>query len=165
MATNPGIDYGMGLSNCDHKTSIRYGVISMHEVLQTWTDSSEAQYTPTCPYCGNKLKQGFDAKRCGSCHRQIDPDRDFDMLEPDCFTYDTEGYQCQQSSDDTDIFIIKSPYYTYCQFCSPCAPGAGYIMHSVMDGIRAYCFGHDWFEDDNAPYPVFKVSDNTRVMP
>lgn len=167
---NAGIDYGRGKVNIDHSNGIRYGVISMHEVTQAWCDSSEGHYTPTCPYCGSELKKGFEAKRCEHCHKRIDPEMDFDMLEPDYHVYDADGYQCQQSADDPDIFVIKSPYYTYAAFCSPCAPGAGYLMnpfvmskdmpiddslplggyaaHAIASGFpMVYCFGHDWYEE------------------
>ena len=154
---NQGIDYGNGLTNIDHETGIRYGVISIHEVTQAWCDSSEAFYVYHCPYCGNELKKGMDAKRCPFCYKRIDPDYDFDCLEPSSFCYKDDGYICKQTQDDTDIFIIKSPYFTYCQYCSPCAPGAGYIMSTVKDGVKAYCFGHDWFDDSKAPYPVYNV--------
>jgi hypothetical protein len=30
--SGPGIDYGMGLSNIDEETGIRYGIISQHSV-------------------------------------------------------------------------------------------------------------------------------------
>ena len=36
-----GIDYGLGRSNKNPLTAIRYGVISQNEVLQTWCGSSE----------------------------------------------------------------------------------------------------------------------------
>lgn len=190
-----GIDYGNGLTNIDTETGIRYGVIHQGEVLQAWADDSEAHYTPACPYCGNELKKGFETRRCGHCHKRINPDVDFDIQEPDYFTYDADGYQCQQSADDTDIFVLKSPYFTYCQFCSPCAPGAGYLMdyfkpdtkyrkktnpinnHVITYSewykiqaednryIKAYCFGHDWYEDNKAPYPVFSVETGEIVNP
>lgn len=163
--TNQGIDYGLGLTNTDHKTGIRYGVISIHEITQAWADSSEAFYVYYCPYCGNELKKGQDAKRCNSCYKAIDPDYDFDCLEPSSFSYDGDGYICQQGNDDSDIFIIKSPFYTLCQFCSPCAPGAGYIMNAIEDGVKAYCFGHDWFDDNKAPYPVYNVKTGKIVNP
>ena len=145
--THAGIDYGMGMSNIDRETGIRYGVINQNEVLQAWADSSEAQYVYACPYCGAELKCGPEAKRCPVCYKKLN-ESDFDCLEPASFTYDQDGYICQQSSDDPDIFIIKSPFYTICAFCSPCAPGAGYIMTSVEAGIKAYCFGHDWFDNE-----------------
>lgn len=36
-----GIDYGMGQSNVDKSTGIRYGVISVNECVQSWYDSAE----------------------------------------------------------------------------------------------------------------------------
>jgi hypothetical protein len=142
-----GTDWSRGQSNIDHKTGIHYGVISMHEVTQTWCDSSEGVFEYYCPECSTHLKRGYDAKRCPACYRKIDPDYDFDMVDPVAFVYKGNGYVAEQTQYDPDIFILKSPYFTYCQFCSPCAPGAGYIMNSVEDGVKAYCFGHDWFED------------------
>ena len=64
-----------------------------------------------------------------------------------------------------DIFITKSPYYTTCTFCSPCAPNAGDLSHPVDGGVKAYCFGHDWFEEGKAPYPVFSVKTGEEILP
>jgi hypothetical protein len=142
--SGPGIDYGMGWSNVSHETGIRYGVINSHEVLQAWADSSE-------PYYSHDDIDG---------NVEFDDDRDID---PVSFDLDDGEYKASQNFDDCDIFIVKSPYYTVCQFCSPCAPGAGYIMNSCEDGVRAYCFGHDWFDDGKAPYPVYSVETGERV--
>lgn len=64
--------------------------------------------------------------------------------------------------DQGDIFITKSPYFTWCRLCSPCAPGAGDIMSQDPQGEAAYCFGHDWFESGVAPYKVFRVADHKK---
>jgi hypothetical protein len=164
--SGPGIDYsGGGLVNRDNKTGIHYGVISQNEVLQAWADSSEARFP--CEDC----EYNVDNEGCDDC-------MDCEPLE---YTYDDEGYVCQQSADDPDIFIIKSPYYTFCGYCSPCAPGAGYLMdyykpkkntlgadyykeYAEMKGyIKSYCFGHNWFDDNKAPYPVYDVKTNLEV--
>lgn len=161
-----GIDYGRGLANIDNENGIRYGVISIHEVTQAWCDSSEANYIYTCPFCGSDLKKGQDAKQCPSCYKRIDPDRDFDCLDPSSFFIDDGEYLAEQGYDDTDIFIIKSPYYTYSQFCSPCAPGAGYLMSELATkdpDNKTYCFGNDFFDDGKAPYTVYRVSDDEIV--
>lgn len=190
-----GIDYGLGQSNVDKDTGIRYGVISQHEVLQAWADSSEPNYGPTCcPKCGNAAKEfddpEFDCPHDEQCedtdscmessieayehyHHSCDDYRCddcklvFDLSSFDCeplgYTLDDGEYLAV--GDNGDIFILKSPYYTHCQFCSPCAPGAGYIMNTVDDGPKTYCFGHDWFDDNIAPYPVYRVSDDTLVTP
>lgn len=38
---------------------------------------------------------------------------------------------------DNDAFIIKSPYYTYAQFCSPCVPGAGNLDNPYIPSGHA----------------------------
>ncbi len=211
METNyKGIDYGLGQANIDKETGIRYGVINQNEVGQAWFESSKAVYPNEvfCPGCGNELtlvsegkskqlpdNQGVsiedDVYHCDHCNEDI-YSSDINMeIDPIGFKYEEEGYICTQSSDDTDIFIIKSPYFTYCQFCSPCAPGAGYLMNyykpendtkeiqeqfNTLQEIapkaipeayksyaekagfpKAYCLGHDWFEDGKSPYPVYSV--------
>ena len=135
-----GIDYGRGQTNIDHKTGIRYGVISQNEVLQAWCDSSE-------PYYG-EVEEGEELS---------------DFAEPLGFSLDDGEYKAS-AGESGDIFITLSPYYTLCKFCSPCAPGAGYLMNPDNDGIKAYCFGHDWFEGGKAPYIVYKVEDNSIVL-
>lgn len=77
---------------------------------------------------------------------------------------DSDGYIATQSGGDTDIFIMRSPYYTRARFCSPCAPGACHLENPTEDGERAYCFGHDWFEDELAPYPVYRVDNDEQVL-
>ena len=129
-----GIDYGMGLTNIDLKTGIRYGVINQNRVLQAWAEESE----PVFP----------------------EPDEEGDFFEPIGFEYSGDGYEAS-CGEDGDIFITKSRYYTLCGFCSPCAPGAGYLTDA--GDIKAYCFNHDWFEEKKAPYVVYRVKDNSIV--
>lgn len=178
-----GIDYGMGQTNIDHNSGIRYGVIPLNEVCQAWCDSSEADYgNAHCPKCGNEAisydettpdtVDDFEQYRdrgcvdyyCDHCKHTLD--------SSDCFgdeaiahTYDAEGYKATQGQDDRDIFILLSPYYTKAEFCSPCAPGACYLLNHDEDGEKCYCFGHDWYENRQAPYPVYNVSDDSLVNP
>ncbi len=165
-----GIDYGkLANSNRDMETGIRYGVINQNEVGQAWFDSSEAVYINHCPSCGEEIDQDLqdqiDSKEetfCPNCNEELDQDS-FDFEEPQGFVYNQDGYVCEQSADDTDIFVTKSPYFTYCQFCSPCAPGAGYLMNPIKDGIKTYCFDFSWFEDYNPPYPVYDVKTGKQI--
>ncbi len=175
-----GIDYGMGRTNIDTKTGIRFGVINSGEVCQAWCDSSEGDYgEPACPKCGNEVTEYDDDKHgeydqyshegccdyaCEDCEHIIESS---DALGDEAigFTLDDGEYKATQSGDDSDIFILASPYYTRAQFCSPCAPGAGYLMNPCDDGPKTYCFGHDWFDDGKAPYPVYSVDDDTLVEP
>ncbi len=173
-----GIDYGMGQTNIDRETGIRYGVISQNAVLQAWADSSEADYgKPSCPKCGNEAVDGeSDGDRdeykrlhhccgdyaCDSCRILFDGDDAYGD-EALGFTLDDGEYKAS-AGQDGDIFILKSPYYTRAQFCSPCAPGAAYLENPCDDGPKAYCFGADWFDpESDCPYTVYRVSDDSVV--
>lgn len=166
-----GLDYGFGKTNIDVSNGIRYGVIPMHEVMQMWADESETTYTPRCPICGNDLPEtppeGIEVEGddmyCPTCKKMVEHD-DQTGEEPDSITYEEDGYSAFQD-DHFDIMIVKSPYYTFAQYCSPCAPGAGYIMSPCESGPKTYCFGHDWFENEIAPYPVYSVETGERVNP
>lgn len=156
---NTGIDYSLGKSNFDPETGIHFGVIHQNEVLQAWADSSEPEYgeiTQECPNCKNIFTSEESNCSCPKCGEDFNCERN-DDIEPAGYTLNDDEYKA--FSDDTgDIMIIKSPYYTYAQFCSPCAPGAGYLMNPVENGVKSYCVGHDWFEDGKAPYPVYSVA-------
>jgi hypothetical protein len=150
MTKYKGIDYGRGITNIDAATGIRFGVIPQNEVLQAWADSSEPIY-PSCPDHGD------------DCPDDCDYNENSEAIG---FEYSGDGYEAE-AGDDGDIFITKSPFYTYAQFCSPCAPGACYVTSTVEPdpNNRAYCFGHDWFEDGQAPYPVYSVETGGKVEP
>ena len=181
MTDYRGIDYGCGLSNVDTATNIRYGVIPVNTVTQVWCDSSEPDYgDPICPECGRVVtddlnaieddvletyatSHGCDDYACESCKHLWDSS-DVWRNEPLGFNLDDGTYKAMQGGDDCDIFILKSPYYTRAQFCSPCAPGACYLLNPCPDGEKAYCFLNDWFDDDSlCPYPIWKVSDDSVV--
>lgn len=162
-----GIDYGLGQTNVDRETGIRYGVINQNgAVLQAWAESSEPWYPdPECE-CGLPINMD-DGKYTCECGEDINPDWAMGGMEPASFVLD-DGEYLAECGDSGDIFIMKSPYFTYAQFCSPCAPGACYLenpLETPHNDNRAYCFGHDWFEDDQAPYPVFEVATGKLVDP
>ncbi len=195
--TNKGIDYGLGRTN-RASTGIRFGVISQNAVGQAWYDEAEADYGEACcPKCGNKAEQGEGKSEqlgngvavwtehtkereeyplyrkhgccgdyaCDNCEIRFDGEDAFGD-EPNGFSVSGEiDAHCGQ---DGDIFVTSSPYFTYAQFCSPCAPGACYLANPIDehdDNNRAYCFGHDWFEDGIAPYPVYSVETGELVSP
>lgn len=148
-----GIDYGFGSTNIDPKTKIRYGIISMYDVMQAWCDSDEPYYP--CDECDVYKKQ--DDEECIDC-------------EPSTWYIDDGEYKAELCFDGTEIMIMKSPYFTAGAYCSPCAPGAINLNQpenpktKTADDI-AYCFGHDWFEDGKAPYRVFSVETGKEVLP
>lgn len=170
-----GIDYGMGLSNIDSETGIRFGVISQNEILQAWSDASEPDYgEPACPKCGGSVVDYDDETHgdylagrdeggyrscadhaCEQCEVYWESSEVYGD-EPVGWVLDDGEYKASCGSDG-DIFILSSPYFTRCGFCSPCAPGAGYLTDSG-DDCRAYCFGSDWFDSENpCPYPIWRV--------
>ena len=180
-----GIDYGLGQTNIDNETGIRFGVIPSHTVGGYWYDESEAEYgKPFCPDCFDEVDETADFSvngepvidcdgndvedeyYCLRCEKGVDGNNpDIYPESPLAFYYTQDGYKCFQGADDPDIFIEKSPYFTYAQFCSPCAPGAVYLENHMEGGVKGYCFGHDWFENGQAPYPVYSVETGELVNP
>jgi len=173
-----GIDYGMGTTNVDRATGIRYGVISQNSVLQAWADSAEPDYgEATCPKCGNKASYSADLPEesedwkiakgacsdwgCEACEYVFDASDAFGD-EPIGWNYNDNGYELTDCLD-SDVMVLKAPYYTFAQFCSPCVPGAGDLNSDDVDGVQTYCLGHDWFEDGKAPYPVYSVETGALV--
>ncbi len=184
-----GIDYGMGTTNIDRKTGIRYGVIPANDVGQAWFDDAEADYgEPTCPKCGRAVKDlmitdddalidsngdeiEYEQYGCGCADFKCD-DCQHTLDSQDCYgeqaigySYSGDGYELSQGGDDRDVFVLKSPFYTLAPYCSPCAPGACYLLSACDDGAKAYCLGHDWFEDGKAPYTVYSVETGEIVEP
>jgi hypothetical protein len=146
-----GIDYGNKKSNIDQRTGIRYGVIPCDLVDHLW-DYMEAVYSAECPHCGTEIEDVV----CGHC----DMENDVEELEPVCHKYEGNGYILITGGDCIDLWVIKSPLYTYSKFCSPCAPGACYlpdfIEGSTPDDNKCYCLGSEWF--NGAPgYEVHRL--------
>jgi hypothetical protein len=177
-----GIDYGMGLSNIDRETGIRFGVINVNELNEWAYEGFEAEYGEGCPKCGGDVieydgdkgedgaapykpyRKGSCADHmCESCRLILGSD-EVCGEDPIGHVLDDGEYKATMGTDG-DIFVLKSPYFTRAAFCSPCAPGACHLSSPADDGERAYCFGHDWFEDEKAPYPVFSVATGEQVNP
>ena len=172
-----GIDYGMGRSNIDTETGIRYGVIHHSAIGQSWYESSESEYpAPCCPKCGDEAVEYDDEKHgeyndwdmgcsdyaCESCEHYFD--LSCDESEPIGHFIKDDEYHAYQGNDDCDVMVFKSPYYTKAQFCSPCAPGAGYLANPCDSGPKTYCFGNDWFDSDRpCPYPVYRIEDDVCI--
>jgi hypothetical protein len=173
MNTYKGIDYSLGQSNVDRKTSIHYGVISERSVIPELFEDVEYDYgDPTCRKCGNKAiessaiadeawNEGKDYA-CVGCKRVFWSDDAFSD-EAIAWNYEQDGYTLT-SCLDSDIFVLKSPYYTFTQYCSPCVPGAGNLDTYVEDGVKTYCLGHDFFDTGKAPYPVYDVASGKLIV-
>lgn len=188
-----GIDYGMGKTNIDTSNGVRYGVISQQSLASWFYDSFEPDYgEATCPKCGNPARDastdastaeqmeetdeyeslpGCSDYACDECRITFDSSEAFSE-EPIGFNLEEDGYKAIGCLD-SDVMLLASPFYTYAPFCSPCVPGAGNLNDALEPGdkepgqvgTRTYCFSHDWFEDGKAPYRVFRVADDTEVLP
>lgn len=168
-----GIDYGMGRTNINRETGIRYGVISCNSVMGEALADFEGDYgEASCPKCGNAATEfgafegdatEFDTGHgcadyvCESCEYVFDSQDAFGD-EPLGFTYEQDGYSCTMGTDGFGVFVLEAPFYTLARFCSPCAPGAGDLDSPDDDGVKTYCLGADWFDDGKAPYPVYSVA-------
>ena len=171
-----GIDYSLGRSNFDKANGIHFGVISSHSVPYEYQDDFEPDYgKPTCPKCGNPVVESSDDSipedadwnkgrdyACIPCETSYWSESVFSD-EPRGFSYERDGYALTDCLDN-DIFVLKSPFYTFAQFCSPCVPGAGNLDSPCTDGPKTYCLGHDWFDGGKAPYPVYSVADGSEVL-
>lgn len=192
-STYAGIDYSRGASNCDASNGIRYGVISQHTVN---SDALEDIYTHGTDVAHAQcLADHLAAAKanfapCDENGKEFDEDQvteEFnDRYESDGglsdYLYERDGYKltgCLTS----DLFILKSPFFTFAQFCSPCVPGAGNLNSPFesatnqegLDGVdyaseatqagfpRVYCLGHDWFES-GAPYAVYSVETGKAIV-
>ena len=172
-----GIDYSLGQSNRDPKTGIHYGVISQHSVNYDCLDGVDYDYgEPHCPECGGDVVpsdddslpedaewndgKDFACAECESCYWS-------DSVYPDealGWSLDDGEYKLTDCLD-SDIFVLASPYYTFAQYCSPCVPGAGNLDTPCEDGPKTFALGHDWFEGGKAPYILYRVSDDSEVLP
>jgi len=80
----------------------------------------------------------------------------YECDEPD-FLYESNGYKIINCLD-SDLMIIKSPFYTFAPECSPCVPCAG-DLDSIKEGReykkKTYCLGKDFYDEENKP--TFKI--------
>jgi hypothetical protein len=164
----PGIDYSLGRANVDTATGIHYGVITIDALHEDIWDELESVYSdPACANCGEQLTlpevDAIDAgEPCPHCAAQVCRDACF-ADEAIGFTLTSSDYQAESAFDGTELFITRSPYYTRAQYCSPCAPGAGNLNSPCTEGPKTFCFGPEKFPNDRAPYPVYRVADDTVV--
>lgn len=194
--TYAGLDYARGTAtNRDAVTGIRYGVISQYSVNpdaieDIYSHGEDLSYKEAHAEAMREARTEWE--NAGNSAEDFDEDsasQDFaDGYESDNglndYLYERDGYKLTGCLSN-DLFVIRSPFFTVAQFCSPCVPGAGNLdspFESVnnqegLDGVdylneaesagfpRVYCLGHDWFESNMAPYAVYSVETGKLVMP
>lgn len=168
--SNAGIDYGLSQSNRDLFTGIRYGVISQHSLSGEALSDMEPDYgDPSCPECGGEVTDSDGEKGedkdywCENCHKVYWSDQVFGD-EPINHVYEDGRYSLEDCLD-SDVMVLRSPYYTYARFCSPCCPGAGDLDSPTIksSGVKTYALGPEWFEDEKLPYPLYLVDNDELV--
>jgi hypothetical protein len=100
-----GIDYGLGQTNIDKATGIRYGVISHHSVSpDSWNEVSEAEYgEPTCPKCGN------DAISIPSHSEQLDNGVAVYLDVPEAYEdFETAKHECSDYACESCEYLFGS---------------------------------------------------------
>ncbi len=165
MTAYKGLDYGLGRANIDVQSGIRFGVIAQNSINLDILSEFESEYgEPHCPKCGQAVEHDGLEYACADCSECFESEECF----PDeslGISYDRDGYKIQDCLD-SDLMILSSPYFTYAQYCSPCVPGAINLDSpmSADEGVKGYCLGHDWFDEDKAPYRVYRVVDSSEVF-
>lgn len=188
-----GINYaGHSNANKDTSTGIRYGIISQHSVNPEALDDifqngQDLDYEEFQAQVKAELRSALsdylsdhkwgDEKQskldiavgdCWDCVEQEVNDT-YAMRQDGCnhMRYENGG-EVVQTDSSGDLWVLKSPYYTYAQFCSPCAPGACHLDNPLAEPVEAnkcYCLGHDWFDGNKAPYPVFNMNGQLVASP
>ncbi len=170
MTTNKtdyaGTDYGLGKSNINSKTGIRYGVISAHSVSSEALDDifsqgrnlshesaveerkKEIEQAITNYVSDDRLKERVD-----EMWQIVEEEFSKGYTEDeDCYLYEKDGYKIQTMSNG-NIMVLESPFVANCQFCSPCIPGAGNLDKPCDTGPNTYALGPEWFDEEFAPMP------------
>ena len=179
-----GIDYGMGKANIG-ESGIRFGLIGQNNenlnqdaVQDVWQNGRDLGFEQFQADARAKLRSALSDYFSDTLDFAVEDA--FDAVSDgigDCYEggesgpmlYEGDGYSIKTS--ETELWVLKSPFYTHAQFCSPCAPGAGNLDSPCVDGPKTYCLGHDWFENEAhgtmpiAPYPVYSVATGELVHP
>jgi hypothetical protein len=176
------------MPNMNLSTGIHYGVISPNSISQECLSELELDSTDTV-YDDAKaefrqrlfdvLNECMSTDECDTiCDEACDRFGENYQNDYHGYEYDDGEYELHICDDNFGIYVMKSPYYTWCKGCSPCSPNAG-DLDSPSDGhtfkmswddngkmvqldypphsIKTYCLPNDFFDDNKAPYKYFEV--------
>ena len=175
-----GIDYGMGKSNIDTETGIRYGIVSMNSLNEwAWESMEQGDDLDYDAFKKEVISSLSSSIREALEQYSLDYQNDSDAIADDvwdgleveyesngdCRRYALEEDGCSlQTTSSGDLFVFKSPFYTHAQFCSPCVPGAGNLDCPCENGPKTYCLDKDWYDEERpCPYPVFRCDTGEQV--
>jgi hypothetical protein len=168
-----GIDYSMGLANKNIETGVHYGVIYANRLPGWFWETVESEgvdmdYEDAMSAMKDEVKSALksvlsdyavtadyeELAQTVADSIEIEHESTGDRIR---YRYDKDGLIFETTSDGS-VFVIESPYYALCSYCSPCAPGAGYLESE--GSIKTYCLPTDWFDDgdsNTAPYVAHKM--------
>ena len=183
------------MPNYDEKTGIHHGVISPHSVMPEALDDicfganiTDPIYEESREEVSNKINEFFKDLGFLPGDKEIDirdeileyHDDHYQGDDTGIYDYKDGNYTLHNSGDNFGLFVIKSPYYTFCRQCSPCAPGAGNLDEPIekeeyekigdffcnyhKTALKTYCLDKSFFEGEKAPYRVYRVEDDTEVV-
>jgi hypothetical protein len=173
------------MPNYDETTGIYYGVINPHsitpEVLNDLYDrGTDPIYKESKKQLTDKINELFELIGFIGDDKESDLRDEIEQIFNDnyqsdgsgIYDYEDQEYTLHVSGDNFGIFVIKSPYYTFCRKCSPCAPNAGdldspinpddYEVLNLWD--KAYCLDKSYFEGEKVPYRVYRVDNDQEVV-
>lgn len=195
------------LSNRDLETGIRYGVIPFNDLYNNAETFFEGAEDLDWEAHVDKIRKDIRNAIADIIREEagIDDDATIDEAAEEAFLAIEErmidGYKNDtprlqyvddeytiDKLDETDLFVAKSPYFTFAPECSPCAPGACYLRDGITEAKGArqeygagqfvefatmngkelhktYCLGHDWFDGEVAPYAVYSVETGKLLLP
>jgi len=185
QTTYAGINYaGKSGANQDKETGIHFGVINcnaispdaIEDIYQNGTDLSfEAWKEEIKEKVKEAVKSALDDFIRSRHIEDMADDAAESVLNNDWLGDNFEGggpsnYRYEDGElilelhSDGDIFVIKSPVVCNAQYCSPCAPGAGYLANPCADGPVCYCLPEDWFDEETpCPYTCRPAAEAFKV--
>ena len=158
------------MPNTDEETGISYGVISQNslnlDAINSWYEN-DSIYDEYVEGLAEQVKTG-EISEDEKEDRLAEYDNDYHHH----YVVDDEGISAEHFENLNAWYITKSPFYTFCKKCSPCCPGAGDLDapinpdgHEVVSlWDKAYCLPKEYFENENAPYRVFRVDNDGEVI-
>jgi hypothetical protein len=168
----PGIDYSAGQPiNRNLETGIRYGIIPANDcnpdaLEDIYSNGVDTDYDDWKTAIEDAIRNALDAYLSKRAIDKVivnglDDIGDDYQGTGDCtrYEYEQDGYKLRIDGSG-DLWVFESPYFTHAQFCSPCAPGACYLrspLDAPSEANKCYCLGPDWFDGNQAPYPVYST--------
>ena len=145
------IDYGRypmangQLPNRNPETTIRYGIISQHDLADWVIDEAEPVYFYACE-CGQEFGNDYpEHESCPNCGQEFTELGGgcgyWDEIEACGWEISADGVTAELD-DSGHLWVFQSPVITTGAHCSPCAPGA--VSIGTDGDVQCYGLPEDW---------------------